>query len=156
MKGNGMMKLRAYPTYDEILAIEHAARGARAMELARLAVHAASKLKALTRQVAAAILPALDQTPAPATVSSYNHTVAPGTLASVMEELGASLPSELRTRYAEELATAARVAPAIDFGCAALDFAVCVVAGVFQGVAQGLRAGAWCLDAAARRLMPLH
>jgi hypothetical protein len=151
-----MKHILYYPTYGEILTIERAARRAQAVEMIRLAALAASKLKALSRQFAVALSRAFDQPAAPATRSRHGNSGAPATLVSIMEELGASLPDELRTRYAEELATAARVAPAIDFGLAAWDFTVRVLAGAFQGIAQSLRAGAWCLDAVARRLMPLH
>jgi len=150
-----MIELRDYPAYDQILAIEHAARRAQAEEIRRLAILGASRLTALTRQFAAALARALDQTPVPATGGSSGKSE-PTTLASIMAELGASLPDELRTRYAEELATATRVAPAIDFGLAAWDFTVRAVAGLFQVFAYGLRAGAWGLDSVARRLMPLH
>jgi hypothetical protein len=52
--------------------------------------------------------------------------------------------------------TATRVAPAIDLGIATWEFTVRVLAGAIRGIAQVLRAGAWGLDAAARRLMPHH
>jgi len=151
-----MKQILSCPTYGEILTIERAARRAQAAEMVRLATLAAGKLKALTREFAAALSRAFEQSPAKATRSGSGKSGVPTTLVSIMEELGASLPDELRTRYAEELATAARVAPAIDLGFAAWDLTVRVLAWAFQGVARGLRAGAWCLDVAARRLMPLH
>lgn len=151
-----MKQLHYYPTHDEILAIERAARRARAAEMVRLATLAASKLKALTRQLAAALSRALDRPPALAARSGSSDVGACATLASIIEELGASLPADFRVRYAGELAAAARVAPAIDLGLAAWDFTVRALARVFQGAASGLRAGARSFDMAARRLTPMH
>lgn len=151
-----MKQLLYYPTFDEIIAIERAARRAQAAEMVRLATIAASKLKALTRSFAAALSRSLDRPPAPVTRSGSRDVGARATLSSIMEELGASLPAELRVRFGEELATAARVAPVIDFGLAAWDFSGRALARVFQGAARGLRAGAWSLDVAARRLTPVH
>lgn len=151
-----MRQLRDYPTYDEILAIEHAARRAQAAEVGRLAILAASELKARTLQIAAVLWRAFEQATAPATRSAYGGSDVPATFASIIEELGASLPGEVRARYAEDLATATRVAEAIDFGVAAWDFTAGVLAQVFQGMARSLRAGAWFLDTAARRLMLPH
>jgi hypothetical protein len=151
-----MRQLRFYLTPDEILAIEGAARQAQAAEMLRLATLAASTLKALTHQFAAAFARALDPLPAPVARSSSGDVGARATLASIMEELGASLPAELRARYAEELSAAARVAPLIDFGLAAWNFSVRALARVFQGAAWGLRAGARSLDVTARRLTPMH
>ena len=151
-----MRQLRFYPTPDEILAIEGAARQAQAAEMLRLATLAASKLKALTRDFTAALARPLDQIPAPAARSSSDDIGARATLASIIDELGASLPAEFRARYAEELAAAARVAPLIDFGFAAWDFSVRALARVFQGAAWGLRAGALSLDVTARVLRPMH
>lgn len=151
-----MMKLRAYPTYDEILAIEHAARRAQAEEIGRLAVLGASRLKALALQFAGVVSSALDQSPALATRRGSGNSQRRTALASVMEELCASLPPQVRVLYAEDLAVATRVAGAIDFCIAIWDFTVGILAGVFHGLAGGLRAGAWCFEVAARRLTPLH
>lgn len=151
-----MRQLRFYPTPDEILAIEGAARQAQAAEMLRLATLAASKLKALTHQFTAALARALNQLPAPAPRSSSGDVGARATLASIIEELGASLPAEFRARYAEELAATARVAPLIDFGFATWDFSVRALARVFQVAARGLRAGAQSLDVTAQHLTPPH
>jgi len=151
-----MVQLRDFPTQEEIRAFELAARRAQSEEIYRLAALAAARLKALAGKFAAPSLRALDQPPAPATGRGPGHSSASGTLLSIMEELAASLPDDLRTRYSEELMTAARVAPLIDLGFAMWEFTVRALAGVIRGIAQGLRAGARCLDFAARRLMPLH
>lgn len=149
-----MMQLRDFPTHGEIRAFELAARRAQSEEIYRLATLAASRLKVLAGKFAATLSRAPDQPPA--TRRGPGHSSAPGTLLSIMEELAASLPDDLRTRYSEELMTAARVAPLIDLGFAMGEFTVRTLAGVFRGIAQGLRAGARCLDVAARRLVPLH
>jgi len=149
-----MIELRTYPRYDEILAMEQAARAARAAEMGRVAALAASKLKAITHRCAAALSRSLN--PTPGTGDGNRHAEAPATLASILEELAASLPEEMRMRHSQELLTAARVAPVIDLGIAAWEFLARFVAGMIHGTAQSLRAGAWCLDAAARRLLPVH
>lgn len=151
-----MMHQRYFPTHEEIRVLERAARRAQSEEIFRLAALAASRVKALAGGFAAALSRALEQPPAPTTGGGSGNSGAPATLLSILEELAASLPDEMRTRYAEELLTAARVAPVIDLGFAMWDFTVRTVAGIIHGIAQGLRAGAWCLDVAARRLMPLH
>ena len=149
-----MKQILCYPTYGEILAIERAARHAQAVEMVRLAALAASKLKAITHRCATALSRSLN--PASGTGDGNRHAEAPVTLASILEELAASLPEEMRKRHSQELLTAARVAPVIDLGIAAWEFLARIVAGMIHGTAQSLRAGAWCLDAAARRLLPLH
>jgi len=149
-----MIELRTYPRFDEILAMEQAARAARAAEMGRVAALAASKLKAITHRCATALSRSLN--PASGTGDGNRHAEAPVTLASILEELAASLPEEMRKRHSQELLTAARVAPVIDLGIAAWEFLARIVAGMIHGTAQSLRAGAWCLDAAARRLLPLH
>jgi hypothetical protein len=151
-----MMKVRDFPTHEEIRALELAARRAQSDEIYRLAALAVSRLKALAGQLAATLSGTLDQPPAVATGRGSGHSGARATLLSIMEELAASLPDDLRSRYAEELMTAARVAPLIDFGFAMWDFTVRTLAGIIHGIAHGLRVGAWCLDVAARRLMPFN
>ena len=152
-----MIQLRDYyPTYDELHAIEQAARRAQAEEMRRLAVLGASRLKALVLQFAGASSRAADQTLPSATRNGPGNSRGGETLVSIMEKLGDSLPPRVKVLYAEDLATATRVAGAIDFCIEAWNFTVGVVAGVFHGIAQGLRAGAWFLDLAARRLMLLH
>ena len=150
-----MTETRFYPDYGEMLQIERAARYHRAAEMGRLVVLAAGKLKALARRSAAALSRSLDPAPAPKTGGGGEHSSSSATLASIMEELVASLPDELRTRYSQELMTAARIAPAIDLGIETWEFIVRIAAGTIHGIAQGLRGSAWCLDVAARRLMPL-
>jgi len=147
-----MLQLRDFPTYHEILAIEHAARRAQAAEVSRLIALAFGKLVALTRKMAGALSSAFDL---PVTGGSSGSSGSSTTLTSIMEELGASLPDEVRTRYAEELATAIRVAPVLDMGFATWESAVHVLAQTFRGIAQALRATARGLDVAARRLMPM-
>jgi len=150
------MMVRDFPTYEEIQAFERAARRAQAEEMYRLVALAAGKLKALAGKFLAALSGAPDKPAAVATGGGLRDSDARPALLSILEDLAASLPAELRTRYAEELLTAARVAPVIDLGFAMWDVTVRTVAGTIRGIAQGLRAGAWCLDVAARRLMPLH
>jgi hypothetical protein len=70
------------------------------------------------------------------TPSGSRDVGARATLSSIMEDLGTSLPAELRVRYAEEWATARRIAPVIDFGLAAWDFSVRALARVFQVAAS--------------------
>jgi hypothetical protein len=151
-----MMMVRDFPTYEEIQAFERAARRAQAEEMYRLATLAASRLKALAAKFVATFSEALDQTPAPTATGGPGDSNVPVTLLSILEELAASLPANLRARHEAELMTAMRVAPALDLGIAAWEFTVRVLAGAIRGIAQVLRAGAWGLDAAARRLMPLH
>jgi hypothetical protein len=150
-----MMQQRCFPTYEEIRALEAAARRAQSEEIFRVAALAAGKLKALAGTFLAALSGAPDKPAAVATGGGLRDSDARPTLLSILEDLAASLPDELRARYAEELLTAARVAPVIDLGFATWDFTVRTVAGIIHGIAQGLRAGAWCLDVAARRIMPL-
>ena len=150
-----MRQVRDFPTYAEIQALERAARRAQAEEMYRLATLSASRLKALAVRFAAGVSRAIDQPSALRTGAGSVGSHAPATLLSILENLSASLPDDLRERHAAELATAMRVAPAIDLAVALWDFTVRVVAGAIRTVAQGLRAGAWCLDLAARRLMPL-
>ena len=147
-----MIELRVYPNYDEILRIEQTARSERAAEMSRIAALAASRLKSLAQRCVGALSQRFDQQPRMATGGIGNAT----TLSTILEELYASLPAEVRTRHSQELLTAARVAPAIDFAMETSGFAVRIVAAAFHGIAHGLRAGAWCLDLAARRLMPLR
>lgn len=147
-----MMEVRDFPTYGEMFAIEHAARRAQAAEVSRLLALALRKLIALARKAAGALLNAFDR---PATGGGSGNTEAPTTLTSIMEELYESLPDDVRLRYAEELATAVRVAPVLDLGFAAWEFAARVLAQLFRSVAQALRTSARGLDMAARRLMPL-
>jgi hypothetical protein len=151
-----MMQLRDFPTHEEIRAFELAARRAQSEELYRLAALAASELKALAGKFLTALSGALDKPAAVAAGGGLRDSDARPALLSILEDLAASLPDELRTHYADELLTAARVAPAIDLGFAMWDFTVRTAAGIIRGTAQGLRAGAWCLDVAARRLMPLQ
>ena len=147
-----MMQLRDFPTYGEMFAIEHAARRAQAAEVSRLIALGFRKLITLARKAAGILSGALHQ---PTTGGRSGNSVASPTLSSIMRELGESLPEDVRARYGEELATAIRVAPVLDLGFAAWEFTVRVLAQGFRSVAQGLRAGAWCLDAAARRLIAL-
>ena len=150
-----MTDTRFYPDYSELLRIEQAARYDRAAEMGRLAALAVGKLKTLARRSAAALSRSLDPATVARTGGGAEHSGSSVTLASIMEELVASLPDELRTRYSQELLTAARVAPAIDLGIETWEFIVRIAAGTIHGIAQGLRGSAWCLDVAARRLMPL-
>jgi len=147
-----MYQLRDFPTYDEILAIEHAARRAQAAEVSRLIALGFRKLFALTRKMAGVLSDALAL---PATGGESGSSGSATTLTSIMKELGASLPEEVRNRYSEELATAIRVAPVLDMAFAAWESVVRVLAQAFRGIAQALRATARGLDVAARRLMPL-
>ena len=147
-----MIELRVYPNYDEILLIEQTARRERAAEMGRLAALAASKFESVVRRNVAALSQGNDRKPRLQT-GGVRDTRA---LASILDDLYASLPDEFRARYSQELMTAARVAPAIDLTMETLGLAVRFVAGAFHGLAQGLRAGAWCLDVAAKRLMPLN
>ncbi len=151
-----MMQLRDFPTHEEIRALELAARRAQSEEICRLAALAVNRLKALAGEFTAAFFRAPDEPPAPATGGGSSRSGAPATLLSIMEELAASLPHDLRTRYAEELMTAARVAPAIDLGISTWELTVRFLASAIHAIADGLRAGAWCLDVAARRFMPFH
>ena len=151
-----MVQVRYFPTYEEIQALERAARRAQAEEIYRVATLAARRLKALTARFAAALSGALDQTPSLATTGGPGDSNAPATLLSILEDLADSLPENLRARHEAELMTAMRVAPAIDLGIATWEFTVRMIAAAIHGIAQVLRAGAWGLDAAARRLMPLH
>lgn len=151
-----MMQVRQFPTYDEIQGLERAARRAQAEEIHRLAALGVEGVKTRTAKFAATFLRALREPPAPATGRGSGNANASGTLLSVLENLAASLPENLRARYEAELMTAIRVAPAIDIGIATCEFTVRLLAGAIHVIAQGLRAGAWCLDVAARRLVPLH
>lgn len=151
-----MMQVRDFPTHAEIQAFERAARRARAEEMYRLVTLAANRLKALAAEFAAAFSAAPDHTPARATTGGSGHSNSPATLLSILEELADSLPENLRARHEAELMTAMRVAPAIDLGIATWQFTVRIIAGAIRGIAQVLRAGAWGLEAAARRLMPSH
>ena len=147
-----MTDARFYPDYGEMLRIEEAARHERAAEMGRLAALAAGKLKALMQPSIAALSRGYE--PRPRSITSGERKTE--TLGAILDDLYASLPEEFRARYSQELITAARVAPVIDLGIDAAELLVRVVAGTIHGIAQSLRAGAWCLDAAARRLMPLH
>ena len=150
-----MMMVRDFPTYEEIQDFERAARRAQAEEMYRLATLAAGSLKSLAAKFAGALSAAFDQTPSPATTGGPGDSSARTTLLSILEDLADSLPANLRARHEAELMTAMRVAPAIDLGIASWEFTVRVLAGAIRGIAQVLRAGAWGLDVAARRLMPL-
>ena len=147
-----MTEFRVYPNYDEILRIEQAARRERAAEMGRVAVLAAGRLQSLARRCLGALSQQSGQQPRMATGGPDDAN----TLSSILEALYASLPAELRERHSQELLTAARIAPAIDFAMETVGIAVRIVGAAFHGIAQGLRAGAWCLDVAARRLMPLQ
>jgi len=147
-----MTVLRVYPNYDELLLIEQTARRERAAEMGRLAALAASKVQALMRQS----LVALSHGNADKSRSQTGGERGTRTLAAILDDLYAALPDEFRARYSQELMTAARVAPAIDLTTETLGLAVRLAARTFHGLAQGLRAGAWCLDVAARRLMPFN
>jgi hypothetical protein len=149
-----MKQILYYPTYGEILTIERAARRAQAVEMVRLAALAASKLKALSRRLGTVLSRTLALPPVPTARGGPGRVGVRAKRASIIEELGASLPAELRVRYAGELAAAARVEPLIDLGLGAWDFTVRALARVFEGVARGLHAGARSLDVAARRLTP--
>ena len=151
-----MTQIRHYPTYEEIQSLEHAARRAQAEEMYRLATLAARGLKLLAVKLAASLAHALDQAPSIERTGGSGDSNSPGTLLSILEGLAASLPENLRARHEAELMTAMRVAPAIDLGIATWEFTVRMIAAAIHGIAQVLRAGAWGLDAAARRLMPLH
>jgi len=149
MKGTAMMEVRDFPTYGEMFAIEHAARRAQAAELSRLIGLGFRKLIALARKTANVLSNALEL---PATGGGSGSPGASTTLTSIMEELYESLPDDVRLRYAEELATAVRVAPVLDLGFAAWEFTARFLARFFRGIAQTLRASARGLDIAARRL----
>ena len=152
MKGATMMEVRDFPTYGEMFAIEHAARRAQAAELSRLIGLGFRKLVALARKTAGALSNMLDLS---ATGGGSGNTEASTTLTSIMEGLYESLPEDVRKRYAEELATAVRVAPVLDMGFAAWEFGARVIAQLFRGIARTLRASARGFDIAARRLMPM-
>ena len=147
-----MMEVRDFPTYGEMFAIEHAARRAQAAEVSRLLALAFRKLIALARKAGGALSNAFDL---PATGGGPGKPRASTTLTSIMEELYESLPDDVRLRYAEELATAVRIAPVLDLGFAAWEFVARVLAQLFRGAAQTLRASARGLDMAAVRLMSL-
>ena len=147
-----MTDTRFYPDYGEMLRIEQAARRERAAEMGRLSALAAGKLKALIQRSVAATSRGYEPRPRSTTGGQRNTE----TLGAILDDLYASLPEELRARCSQELITAARIAPVIALGIELLEFVVRVVAGTIHGIAQSLRAGAWCLDAAARRLMPLR
>jgi len=151
-----MKQRRYYATHSEVLALEQAARRAQAVELWRLLTLAGRELKLLAVRGATGRSETPGEPSAPVHRRQLNEPRKHDMRRSIIEELADSLPVEMRARYAGDIAAAARVEPLIDFGLAAWDFTVRVLAHAFEGAARGLRAAARSLDFVARRLAPAH
>lgn len=78
------------------------------------------------------------------------------TSTSFWKDAAASLPPEVRRRYAPDFEAAERLDKLLDLGIAAWGIARRVVARSCEAAAQGLRTAARLLDAAARRLFIAH
>lgn len=151
-----MKQSRHYPTQSEILAIEQAARRAQAAELRRLLALGARKFNESVMRSAKALSDLFAQPRAAAGsrgAEDDRRSAVPGT---IIEELARSLPPEVRERYADDLAAAARIEPLITGALAVWNIMMRALAHGFQGVARSLRAAACSLDFAARRLTPTH
>lgn len=151
-----MKQRRHYATQSEILAIEQAARRAQAAELRRLLALGARKLNESVMRSAKTLSDVFAQPRAAASPRGFQGDRRGAALASVIEELALSLPPEVRERYADDLAAAARIEPLITGGLAAWNITMRALAHGFWGAARGLRAAACSLDFAARRLKPTH
>lgn len=143
-----MTYIRKYPTHDEVLAIELAARRAQAAELERLSIVAVRKAGAFAIGAVKVAGRALTRS------AQDTASRAPAARATDIAEFSASLPEDLRRRYASELAAAERVEPLINFGLAAWNFGVGTIARGIQAAARGLHAAARSLEGVACRMAP--
>jgi hypothetical protein len=128
-----------------MLAIEQAARRARAHAIARVLAAAGHRLKELIRRTEAA----------PRTSSRFPTRRKTMTTLFWKDAL-ASLPPDVQRRYAATFEAAERFETLLDLGIEAWGSAKHALAKICQASARAMRVTARILDSAAHRLLPVH
>jgi hypothetical protein len=143
-----------FPTPEELLAIERAARLARARGIARPMVAAGRQLKELMRRADAA--PRTESQFSTQFPTERKTMTASSLTTSFWKDALASLPPIAQRRYATAFEAAERFETLLDTGIAAWGSARRALARTFQTTAHAMRRTARILDSAARRLFPVH
>jgi len=137
-----------FPTPEEMLALERAARRARAEAIGRLFAAAARPLKEMIMKV-----PRTD--PAPREGSRF-PTKRKTMTTSFWKDALASLPPSVQRRYAASFEAAEHFEALLDLGVEAWGFAKHALAKICQAAARTMRGTARILEGAAHRLLPMH
>jgi hypothetical protein len=137
-----------FPTPEEMLAIERAARLARAQAIAGL-------LAAAGRQLMIRRADALPRDSSQFPTERKTMTTST-TTPSFWKDALASLPLSVQRRYAASFEAAERFENLLDTGIAAWGSARRALARICQTTAHAMRGTARILDSAARRLFPVH
>jgi len=137
-----------FPTPEEMLALERAARRARAEAIGRLFAAAARPLKEMIMKV-----PRTD--PAPREGSRF-PTKRKTMTTSFWKDALASLPPSVQRRYAASFEAAEHFEALLDLGVEAWGFAKHALGKICQAAARAMRGTARILEDAAHRLLPMH
>jgi hypothetical protein len=136
-----------YPTPEEMLALDRAARRARAEAIASLFTAAGRQLKELIRRGA----------DAPRTSSQLPTEGERKTMTTLFwRNALASLPPSVQRRYATAFEAAERFEAVLDLGIEVWRFAKGAFAKTSRVAAQAMRGTARTLDPAAHRTLPEH
>jgi hypothetical protein len=138
-----------YPTPEEMLALDRAARRARAEAIASLFTAAGRHLKELIRRSAAAPRTRSQFPTKRKTMTTTSMTT------SFWKDALASLPPGAQRRYASTFEAAERFEILLDLSIEAWGFARDALAKICQAAAHAMRGTAQILDRAAHRLLPV-
>ena len=149
-----------FPTPEEMLAIERAAKRARAQAVARLWAAAWRQLKEPIVRGAAALAGDVRRADAAPRDPSQFPTRRKTMTTSFWKDALASLPPHVQRRYAANFEAAERFEALLDLGIAvwgsARDALEYSLAEICRAAAHAMRETARILDGAAHRLLPAH
>jgi len=145
-----------FPTPEEMLALERAARRARAEAIARLFVAARRKVKEMIARGVTVPSREAGRTDAAAHHRSESPTMRKTMKKSFWKDALASLPPSVQVRYAESFEAAERFEALLDLGAVAWDSTRHALAKSCQASARAMRGTARFLEGAAHRLLPMH
>lgn len=148
--------MNRFPTPEELLAIERAARRARAQAIARLLAAAWRQLKELIVRGAAALAGEVRRANAAPRYHSQFPTRRKTMTTSFWKDALASLPPEVQRRYAANFEAAERFEALLDLGIEASGSARHALAKICKATAHAMRETARILEDAAHRLLPAH
>jgi hypothetical protein len=144
-----------FPTPQEMLAIERAARRARAQAATRLLAAAGRELKERIVRAATALAGKVRRTEAAPPYNSQPVSTRRNSMTtSFWKDALASLPPSVQRRYAANFEAAERFEVLLDLGIEAWGSAKHALARICQGAARAMRTTARILDGAAHRLLP--
>ncbi|HMG61104.1 MAG TPA: hypothetical protein VK583_15350 [Burkholderiales bacterium] len=145
-----------FPTPAEMRAIERAARRAQAKAIARLLAAAGRQLKEMIAGGAAVPASKVRRTDAAPRDRPQFPTKRKTMTTLFWKDALASLPPNVRRRYAASFEAAERLEALFDLGIEAWGSVKHALAKICQAAARAMRGTARILDGAAHRLLPMH